>query len=330
MRGRRTGETELDPPEERRRGDSPERIVAALRGEQALGILDASGDAVLVVASDGVVAYANAMAAEIFAAPTTVLAGQSADLLVPQLATVVSALTDRRAGGDVTAGPAGEGTDLAALRLDGTRFPATVWVTPLHTRRGLLVAATIRDLTRQQETDTRLQRFAARAHEHQDLANALLAGVKEAALLVTDGRGRITATNRAAQKLLGYRTGELVGVPTTRLSDEDDIAAAAAELGLPPGTDPLLEMARSGLPTGQDWTWRTKDGDRRPVAVRVTPVGDSRNPTGFVITATERVPAWEPVLAGARSGGDRLLLELDDAPTRALRWQVGGGWARRR
>jgi len=49
-----------------------------------------------------------------------------------------------------------------------------------------------------------------------------------------------------------------------------------------------------------------------------------------VITATERVAAWESVLAGARGSGDRLLLELDDAPTRALRWQVGGGWARRR
>jgi PAS domain S-box-containing protein len=330
MRGRRTADAALDEPEERSHRDRPDRILAALRGEQALSILDASGDAVLVVASDGSVAYANAMAAEVFAAPTTVLAGQPADLLVPQLAGVVRALADRRAAGDLTAGPAGEGSELNALRLDGTRFPATVWVTPLHTRRGLLVAATVRDLTRQQETDTRLQRFASRAHERQDLANALLAGVTEAALLVTDARGRITATNRAAQKLLGYRTGELVGVPTTRLCDEDDLAAAAADLGVQPGCDPLLELARAGLPTAQDWTWRTKDGDRRAVAVRVTPVGDSADPAGFVITATERAAAWEPVLAGPRSSGERLLLELDDAPTRALRWQVGGGWARRR
>jgi PAS domain S-box-containing protein len=330
MRGRRIGDAAPDRPEERHRRERAERIVAGLRGEQALGILDASGDAVLVIGSDGAVAYANAMAAEIFAAPTTLLAGQPADLLVPQLASVVHALTDRRASGDLTSGPAGEGTELAALRLDGTRFPATVWVTPLHTRRGMLVAATIRDLTRQQENDTRVHRFATRAHEHQDLANALLAGVTETALLVTDAHGRITATNRAAQKLLGYRTGELVGVPTSRLCDEDDLAAAAAELGVRPGCDPLLELARSGLPTAQDWTWRTKDGDRRPVSLRVTPVGDSRDPTGFVLSATERAVAWEPVLAGPRSSGERLLLELDDAPTRALRWQVGGGWARRR
>jgi PAS domain S-box-containing protein len=328
MRGCRA-EVSLDRSEEKRRRDRPERIVASLHGEQALGILDASGDAVLVVAADGAVAYANAMAAEVFAAATTVLAGQPADLLVPQLATVVEALRERRSAGNLTAGPAGAGTDLRAMRLDGTRFPATVWVTPLHTRRGLLVAATIRDLTRQHETDTRLQRFAARAQEHQDVAAAVLAGVPDVALVLVDARGRITTANRAAQKLLGYRGSELVGLATTRLSDEDDLAVAAAELGVPAGADPLLEMARSGLPTGQDWVWRTKDGERRPVTLRVTPIGPASEPSGFVCAATERVAAWEPVLA-ARTGGDRLLLELDDAPTRALRWQVGGGWARRR
>jgi hypothetical protein len=36
-------------------------------------------------------------------------------------------------------------------------------------------------------------------------------------------------------------------------------------------------------------------------------------------------------LTSSRSGSDRLLLDLDDAETRTLRWQVGGsGFARRR
>ncbi|MGZ4612185.1 MAG: PAS domain-containing protein [Kineosporiaceae bacterium] len=331
MWGRRRRAASPDQPEvpRRRRREAPERIIAALRGEQALGILDASSDAVLVVAADGGVAYANAMAAEVFAAPTTVLAGQPADLLVPQLASVVQALRERRVAGDLIAGPAGAGTELGALRLDGTRFPATVWVTPLRTRRGIVVAATVRDLTRHHETGTRLQRFAARAQEHEDAVAAVLAAVTEVAVVLADGLGRVTAANRGTEKLLGYRAQELVGQPTTRLSDPGELAAAAAELGLAQGCDPLLELARSGLPTGQDWVYVAKDGTRRPVSLRVTAVGDPREPSGFVYVATERASAWEPVLA-ARGGGDRLLLELDDAPTRALRWQVGGGWARRR
>jgi PAS domain S-box-containing protein len=320
-----------DAPEKprRRRRDAPARLLAALRGDAALGILDASGDAVLAVAPDGSVAAANAMAAEVFAAPTAVLVGQPADLLVPQLAAVVRTLKDRRHAGDLTAGPAGEGSELSAIRLDGTRFPASVWVTPLRTRRGLLVAATVRDLTRRHETDARLEHYAARAQEHRDVAGAVLAAVSEVSVLVTDARGRVTAANRAAEKLLGYRRDELLGLPTTRLCDADDLATTAAQLGTPTGADPLLELARSGLPTAQDWTYVAKDGTARPVSLRVSAVGDPREPSGFVCVAAERAPAWEPVLT-ARSGGDRLLLELDDAPTRALRWQVGGGWARRR
>ena len=167
-------------------------------------------------------------------------AGQPADLLVPRLAGVVQALRQRHVAGDPTVGPAGEGTELGALRLDGSRFPATGWVTPLRTRRGMLVAATVRDLTRQHETDARLQRLATRAQEHQDMAGAVLAAVTEVALVLADSHGRITAVNPAAQRLLGYRAEELVGLPTTRLSDEDDMAVAAGELGLPARADPLL------------------------------------------------------------------------------------------
>ena len=233
-RRRRSAAASPDRPEEpRRRRNAPERLVAALRGEQALGVLDASSDAVLVVAADGTVAYANAMAADVFAAPSTVLVGQPADLLVPHLAGVVQTLRQRRVDGDLTVGPVGEGAELTALRLDGSRFPATVWMTPLRTRKGMLVAATVRDLTRQHETEVRLQRFAARAQEHQDASSAVLAAVTEVALVLADGHGRVTAANRAAEKLLGYRAQELVGLPTTRLSDEDDLAVAAWALRVP-------------------------------------------------------------------------------------------------
>src|SRR3954454_5874019 len=97
MRGRRTADAALDEPEERSHRDRPDRILAALRGEQALSILDASGDAVLVVASAGAAACPTPRAAGSFAAPTAVLAGHPAVLLVPQLAGVVRALADRRA-----------------------------------------------------------------------------------------------------------------------------------------------------------------------------------------------------------------------------------------
>ena len=45
----------------------------------------------------------------------------------------------------------------------------------------------------------------------------MLAAVSEVAVLVTHVCGRATAANRAAEKLLGYRRDELLGLTTTRL-----------------------------------------------------------------------------------------------------------------
>lgn len=141
--------------------------------------------------------------------------------------------------------------------------------------------------------------------------------------------------NRAAERLLDYSAGELVGKSTLCLYDPDDIAVAAAELGLEPGLDPLLEITRSGLPNLglpnlQEWAYLTKDGRRCPVSLKIIAIGDRRNPSGFACVANDLTLGWQPIAASGASS-DRLLRELDDAPTRTLRWQVGGsGFARRR
>ena len=156
------------------------------------------------------------------------------------------------------------------------------------------------------------------------------ADVLNVPLLLTDEYGHVTMLNRAAEKLLGYREEDVVGKPTTALYDPEDLAAARAELRTPPGADPLLELTRSGLPGRQNWTLLTRDGERRPVTLNMTAIGDRNAPAGFVLAITPRRAEWEP-LVSQRSSSDRLLLDLDDAETRTLRWQVGGsGLGRKR
>jgi len=70
-------------------------------------------------------------------------------------------------------------------------------------------------------------------------------------------------------------------------------------------------------------------GERRPVSLRITAIGNRTDPSGFVCVAEDRSFAWSPV-GSAAGTTDRLLLDLDDAETRSLRWQVGGSrYARR-
>jgi PAS domain S-box-containing protein len=152
--------------------------------------------------------------------------------------------------------------------------------------------------------------------------DALLRTVGDRVIVLADAEGSITQVNRATEKLLGYRSEELVGRSTTRLSDAGDIAEVASELGVPQGVDPLLELARWGLPNRQDWDYLTKDGRRRPVSLTVTAIGHRETPHGFVCVASDRAVEWQQV-PPRRPSGERLLLDLDDAATRVLRWGVG-------
>jgi PAS domain S-box-containing protein len=313
------------------------RVVSRLRGEEALGLLDASPDAVLGLDAYARVVFANAVAERTFGEHAGGLVGAGVDELVPHLARAVTSLRMRIEGGDAVPGPAGTGTELAGVRVDGARFPATVWLTPVRAGRRMLIAATVRDLTPQRTADAQARRQTSELsrarqqaqYSHEQVA-AVLRAVSERVIILADAAGTITGFNRAAERLLGYASAELIGQPTTRLSDPDELAAVAHELGIDASVDPLLELTRSGLPNTQDWSYLTKTGERRAVSLRITAVGSRTDPAGFVCVAEDRSFSWSPVTPSA-SGSDRLLLDLDDAETRSLRWQVGGGsrYARR-
>lgn len=299
--------------------------------ETVRAILDACADAVLGLDADGVCISANATAESLFGRRRTELVGVGAQVLLPGLATVIDEATDRRRQGERRPGPAGPGIEATAVRADGARFPVAVWLSPTTTATDrLTVYLTVRDLT--------TPRAAAAAHASlreevtslRETVTTVCRAVRDRAIWVLDADGHILELNRAAEKLLGYRPEDVAGRPCATLSDPADLDEVAGQLGTPEGTDPLLEITRSGLPNQQDWTLLTKDGQRRAVSLHIVAIGPRQAPTGFVWVAAGRSGDWEPLLS-ARSTADRLLQDLDDAETRTLRWQVGGsGQGRRR
>jgi len=89
--------------------------------------------------------------------------------------------------------------------------------------------------------------------------------------------GTIRLFSEGAQRLLGYREGELVGRATPLLfHDPAELAARAAELGIAPGIEVLTAVARGGEAETRDWTYLARSGRRIPVSVTVTAVRDER------------------------------------------------------
>jgi PAS domain S-box-containing protein len=316
-----------------RRGESAGKdLLEALHGPASFALLEASADAVVAVDGEGAVRFANRRAEAVLGGSREEIRRTPADGIVPHLLDAVHALsrrqtrTGRRGRPD---GPATTPAQVTATRLDGSTFPAAVWLTPLPLRRGLLVAATVQDLTERFESRAREDDLQALLVEQRNTVDAVLGALGDLLVVLTDADGRITAVNAVAERMLGYDPRELVGLPSVVLSDPAEVAAASRAMQVPPGLDPMLEATRAGRTTQQDWTFLTRDGARRPVSLRVTAVGEGDRPSGFVCVAGERATAWEPVFT-ARTGTESLLLDLDDAPTRALRWQVGSGGSRRR
>jgi diguanylate cyclase (GGDEF)-like protein/PAS domain S-box-containing protein len=96
-------------------------------------------------------------------------------------------------------------------------------------------------------------------------------------VLVTDAAGRIVSMNAAAERLLGYRSAELLG---------DSLASIDAELGASKaGYDRVLNAA---LDTERERAYRRKDGELVPVSEAVTLLHGGApdvRPAGYLVVA---------------------------------------------
>jgi diguanylate cyclase (GGDEF)-like protein/PAS domain S-box-containing protein len=125
------------------------------------------------------------------------------------------------------------------------------------------VLGTAQDITGPAE----LKRELSRAR---DQLRGVLDAVTEHAIVATSPTGVITDVNRGAELMFGYAARELIGRSPALWHDDDEVAAHARALGLPPGPDVFTDAARRGQPETREWTFIRKDGARRRMALTTT------------------------------------------------------------
>jgi diguanylate cyclase (GGDEF)-like protein/PAS domain S-box-containing protein len=140
---------------------APRARATAPLGLSAEPVLDASPNVVIAIDAHGRIVYASPKVQEVFGWSPDELRGAPIERLVP------SRFTERhaahRAGYRLhpTPRPIGSGLELVARRRDGTEFPVEISLTPVRSRRGPLVFATVADITAR----TNLQEQLEHAHE---------------------------------------------------------------------------------------------------------------------------------------------------------------------
>jgi PAS domain S-box-containing protein len=133
-------------------------------------LLQAAPDATIMVNDNGIILMANQHAQVVFGYTPDELLGEHVELLLPK------AMAARHRGhrrGYMRAPKnrmMGERLDIVGRRKDGSEFPAEVSLSPLQTPEGLLVTASVRDVTERKLAEEALQRSERQLAQAQQIA----------------------------------------------------------------------------------------------------------------------------------------------------------------
>jgi PAS domain S-box-containing protein len=237
-----------DVTEQRRAFEVAQRMAAIVEG---------SDDAIFGRTLDGVITSWNPAAERMYGYSGQEIIGRSIKVLVPDdRVEELEALVVK-----INAGQAVERLETTRIRKDGTTFPVSLTVSPIHDADRAIIGASVigRDMTRQKEAFE-----AARA------MTAVVPFSREAIFGATLG-GTITSWNPAAERIYGYSSPEIVGKTGRLITPPDRVDAARA----------VLTKIKAGQYVEHfETTCVRKDGTVFPVSLSVAPI---RDPAGTIV-----------------------------------------------
>ena len=253
-----------------------------LEGKSLEWLLESATDAMIIIDTEGRIVVANPTIEQLFGYPRQELIGESMEILLPERVRKMHHfhLTDyfvhphaRAMGADM---------ELLGLRQDGSEFPVDVSLSPLKTEQGLLVMATIHDITRRKQAEEALRESESRMRAIFDTAVDGIVTINE--------RGIIERFNPAAERLFGYTEAEVTGKNVSMLMPAPYHEAHHGYLAhyVQTGEKKIIGI-------GREVVGQRKDGTTFPMdlAVGEMRLGERRMFTGTVRDISKRKQAEE-------------------------------------
>lgn len=129
------------------------------------GLLESAPDAVVVSDRSGAIILVNEQTLKLFGYERAALIGQSIDTLVPQRNRGTHAAHRDTFFQHPALRTMGTPGGIFGCRCDGTEFPVEIRLSPVQTEQGLVVSATIRDITLRLQAEQELQRHRDQLEE---------------------------------------------------------------------------------------------------------------------------------------------------------------------
>ncbi|NQV30629.1 MAG: PAS domain S-box protein, partial [Candidatus Marinimicrobia bacterium] len=180
----------------------------------------------------------------------------------------------------------GMSREVVGRRKNGERVYLDLGVSEIHMESSHFFTGTIRDITLIKKTTDDL------ANAHLQL-QSVFNSATQVAIIGSNRQGSITIFNPGAERMLGYRSEEIIG----RFSDifhlDSEVQQRAIELseelGRPvSGFDTFVALAKLGGYAEKEWTYVRKDGSQLKVDSAVTATYDTSGTiTGFLGVALD-------------------------------------------
>jgi PAS domain S-box-containing protein len=268
-----------------------ERVHDELRGSEGRlqAVVTGVVDGIVTLDEHGVVSSANATALQMFGYGEEELIGQPITCVLPEQKW--EELTTF-AGRDMLAGAKRWPritAEVSGRKRDDSTFPMELCLSQMTLGPRRMFVGIVRDITARREWEHRINAVNEQLQVMTRLQQAILDGA-DCSIISTDQRGVIRSFNAAAERLLGYSAGEVIGRHTPEIIHDDTevterAAALSLELGRPiaPGFETFVAKARMGEPYESEWTYIRKDGSAFPVLLSVTALrGEHGELTGFL------------------------------------------------
>ncbi len=182
------------------------------------GLIEAVPDSLIVVDQSGRIVLVNVQTETLFGYHRDELVGQPIEVLVPeQMHEKHIGLRDGYLAAPHVR-PMGQGTELVGRRKDGNEIPVEISLSPLHADAGLLVVATVRDVSERRWAVAQLRKMEARYR-------TLVEGIPAVTFMapMDEGPGELYVSPQI-EELLGFSQREWVENPIlwyTQLHPDD-------------------------------------------------------------------------------------------------------------
>lgn len=159
-------------------------------------IVESVPNAIVLVNKEGRIAYLNSQSEELFGYKRAELIGREVELLIPKRYHQNHSGFRNMFFAEPTVRAMGAGRELFASRKDGSEFPIEIGLNPIVTMDGILVLASIIDISERKRAEERFR---------------LVVESGPNAMVLVNDTGVITLVNMQAERLFGYNRLEMIG-----------------------------------------------------------------------------------------------------------------------